>query len=129
MFLQDNCKPTLNNFAAIYLTTLWNRKRHCRGRSVGAEKPISLADQMLLLYLIRMRLRDAVQTIDFMAGCCKYMYVPYKICNAVNYSAPRQYCILMPLQSIESNSENGLHQLCAVSNAAAPKDASADDWV
>lgn len=35
----------------------------------------------------------------------------------------------MPFQSIESNSENGLHELCVVSNASAPKDVSADDWV
>ena len=33
------------------------------------------------------------------------------------------------MQSIETKSENGLHELCAVSNASPTKDASADDWV
>ena len=33
------------------------------------------------------------------------------------------------VQSIKSKSENGLHELCAVSNESVSKVASADDWV
>ena len=63
-YFKQFCSDLLNNIVepALQGAVSWCKKAY-------------LADQMLLFCLIRMWLPDAVQTIDFMAGCCKYMYM------------------------------------------------------